>query len=194
VSSLELFLETRDFQYREQVFNEHKNLIIATRARMSGGIGETEDLDQEGTIALCRAIDTFNPIFGVQFKTYAIKCLRNCYMKNKAKLKRKMYKKVPLFLRVGEDGSEEDWIIDPTASVEDTVIRNLECERVRHMVSQLPDKYSQVLELKFWQGFSTRECSEVLLVSRAVVAYREKKALKMLKNRMVEDPFHGVKR
>ena len=51
---------------------------------------------------------------------------------------------------------------------------------LREMISLLPDTYRQVIELRVYEGFSTRQTADLLHVSRANVSTRLHRAVKML--------------
>lgn len=184
-----MFLETRDPRAREAIFNANKYLIGATRYRIIREAPDVEDLEQDGAIALLRAIDTYDPNKGTQFKSYAIQCLRFCFIKQKQYRMKRSFKKLPLVLRVGEEQIEEDWIPDSKLGVEEQIIKRAGCERVREVVEGLSEEISEVINLRYWSGLSQRECGEVLKVPNQTVVNRERRALRKLKKELVEDPF-----
>ena len=53
-------------------------------------------------------------------------------------------------------------------------------------VQQLPDKYKQVVILKYYQGMSLDESARVLDISRSAVHHRLQKALNLLRLDFVE--------
>ncbi len=55
---------------------------------------------------------------------------------------------------------------------------------LREMVSLLPDTYRQVIELRVYAGFSTRQTAELLHVSRSNVTTRLHRAVKFLQRRI----------
>lgn len=59
---------------REEIFNANTGLIWAC-VRKYAGLLEKEDLFQLGAIGLLKAIDRFDPSFGVAFSTFAIPCI-----------------------------------------------------------------------------------------------------------------------
>ncbi|MCY3778053.1 MAG: sigma-70 family RNA polymerase sigma factor [Candidatus Aminicenantes bacterium] len=55
---------------------------------------------------------------------------------------------------------------------------------LREMVSLLPDIYRQVIELRVYEGFSTRQTADLLHVSRTDVSTRLHRATKLLQRRI----------
>ena len=57
------------------LYNQMRGIIYKT-ARRYVGVAELEDLTQEGYIALCAAVEGFNPAAGVKFSSYAGVCIK----------------------------------------------------------------------------------------------------------------------
>lgn len=55
---------------------------------------------------------------------------------------------------------------------------------LREMISLLPDTYRQVIELRVYEGFSTRQTADLLHVSRSNVSSRLHRAVKLLQRRL----------
>ncbi len=79
-------------------------------ANLTPGL-EREDAEQEGLIALFRAIDSYDPQAGASFDTYAIRCIRNGISDARIRATRKKYQplnqSVPLDERQSTPGPEE---------------------------------------------------------------------------------------
>ncbi len=56
---------------RDKIFQQNAGLIRACALRYRG-LGELDDLFQQGAIGLLKAIDRFDPSYGVEFSTYAV--------------------------------------------------------------------------------------------------------------------------
>lgn len=56
---------------RDKIFEQNAGLIRACALRYRG-LAELEDLFQQGAIGLLKAIDRFDPSYGVEFSTYAV--------------------------------------------------------------------------------------------------------------------------
>ncbi|MBE3520021.1 MAG: sigma-70 family RNA polymerase sigma factor [Firmicutes bacterium] len=70
---LELLQRARqgDKASRDKIFQQNAGLIRACVLRYRG-LGELDDLFQQGAIGLLKAIDRFDPSYGVEFSTYAV--------------------------------------------------------------------------------------------------------------------------
>jgi len=60
-----------DRRSRDQIFNENIGLVRACALRYRG-LADLDDLFQQGAIGLLKAIDRFDPSYGVEFSTYAV--------------------------------------------------------------------------------------------------------------------------
>jgi RNA polymerase sigma-B factor len=68
---LRLFAQTRDSRLRDELIEEHLELVERLAHRFTSR-GETfEDLVQAGSIGLIKAVDRFNPELGYEFVAYA---------------------------------------------------------------------------------------------------------------------------
>ena len=78
-----------------ELFNRHIDLvsIIARKWHINGY--DTDDLTQEGLIALWKASERYDPSRGTSFKTYASICITNRY-RDLARKSKKTISTVPL--------------------------------------------------------------------------------------------------
>jgi len=61
-----------DLAAREQFTVGNMRLVLSVVKRFWGKRGNADDLFQAGCVGLMKAIDNFNPAFGVKFSTYAV--------------------------------------------------------------------------------------------------------------------------
>mgnify|MGYP002563221364 CR=1 FL=1 len=61
-----------DIEARERLVRDNTGLVSVSARKFSGGTCEFEDLMQIGYMGLLKAIDRFDPEFGVMFSTYAV--------------------------------------------------------------------------------------------------------------------------
>ena len=81
----------------------------------------------------------------------------------------------------------ENPIHDQTALTRDPEAISQERELLvllKEMIDLLPGTYRQVMKLRLYQGFSTKEISQALHISRGNVAVRMNRAIKMIKRRI----------
>ena len=69
---------------------------------------------------------------------------------------------------------------DPEALAQEKELRVL----LREMIDLLPGTYRQVIKLRLYQGFSNRQISRCLHISRGNVAIRMNRAIRLLKHRI----------
>ena len=73
---------------------------------------------------------------------------------------------------------------DPDPDPEELAIEKQLLAVLREMISLLPDTYRQVLELRVYSGYSTRQTAELLHVSRSNVTTRLHRAVELLQRRI----------
>ena len=71
-------------------------------------------------------------------------------------------------------------IEDPGRTPEDLAQEKQMLTLLREMIALLPETYRQVIELRVYEGFSTRQTADLLHVSRANARTRLHRAVKML--------------
>lgn len=62
---------------RDKIFEKNKNLVYYVVNKYFASCRDKNDMIQEGFVGLLRAIDTFDKDYGVQFQTYATRCIIN---------------------------------------------------------------------------------------------------------------------
>ena len=62
---------------RDLVFERNTGLVFSVIHKNFSNYKNREDLIQTGYVGLLKAIDSFNPIKGVKFSTYATRCILN---------------------------------------------------------------------------------------------------------------------
>ena len=71
---IDLFLEYQkgDLSKKENIVNGNLKLVLSIIKKYNNGKNDMNDLFQIGCIGLIKAVDNFDPSFGVQFSTYAV--------------------------------------------------------------------------------------------------------------------------
>lgn len=148
---------------------------------------DKKDLVSIGNIGLIKAINTYDSSKGINFSTYAIKCIDNEILMFFRKLKKDHnVKSIESFIYCDEDGSElklEDRLIDDSDFVED--YEKSETHKIiRELVKKLPDREKKIIELYF--GFyndrihSQEEIADKLHISQSQVSRLITKLVKIL--------------
>ncbi len=113
---------------REQLASSHLPLVYSVAQRFAGRGREMEDLCQVGSIGLIKAIDKFDPQFGVCFSTYAVPMIMG---------------EIRRYLR-------DDNPLHVSRSLKETAVRILRCkERLQQQAGREPtlEELAQVLAL-----------------------------------------------
>lgn len=70
----ELFVKTKlgDSKARDEIVNGNLKLVLSVLKKFSNVKENKDDLFQIGCVGLIKAIDNFDPSFGVKFSTYCV--------------------------------------------------------------------------------------------------------------------------
>ncbi len=99
----------RSTSHRDELMSEYRHLISKTRQRIIPTVPcriAPEDLDQEGNIALLRAVEQFDPSRKVKFESYAISMIRGAmleYLRREDWVPRSVRTKQKLIARAEEE-------------------------------------------------------------------------------------------
>jgi len=138
--------------------NKYKNSIFNLAYRLSGSYHDAEDVSQETFLQAYKKLKEFK--IGLKFHTWlytiALNICRN-------KLKRKsILKVVSLDKPIATEDSEVIWEIpDKNASPEEILIQKEERKRIGEKVHALPLKYRSVFLLRYTEGLTYEEISQV---------------------------------
>jgi len=82
-------------------------------------------------------------------------------------------------------------LTDGEVKTESSSIQERKQRKVENLLAQLPDKYSQVLRLRFLQNLSITETAQVLGISENNVKVCQLRALQKAKVLKIKDASHG---
>lgn len=157
---------------------------------------EQEDLISIGIIGLIKACETFDFEKGVNFSTYATRCIDNeikMHFRRVKKLQNEVYLNDPI--DTDKDGNSitfEDIFKDPH-NVCDIVDNRIDCRKLYAFINEvLNEREKQIICLRY--GLSTscqklgkvmtqKEVASILNISRSYVSRLEKKAISKLNAR-----------
>ena len=80
---------------------------------------------------------------------------------------------------------------EPSRSPEDLAQEKQMLALLREMISLMPDTYRQVIELRVYEGLSTRQTADLLHISQSNVSSRLNRAVKLLQQRL-ESRIHSI--
>jgi len=160
-----------------RLVNKYKNSIFNLAYRMSGSYHDAEDISQETFLQVYKKLKEFK--IGLKFHTWlytiALNICRN-------KLKREsILKVVSLDKSIEIEDGEVIWEIpDKSASPEEILIQKEERKRIGEMVHALPLKYRSVFLLRYTEGLTYEEISQVTGLPLGTVEVRLFRARKIL--------------
>ncbi|NPU86036.1 MAG: RNA polymerase sigma factor [Syntrophaceae bacterium] len=149
----------------------YKNPILQLAYRMTGSLQDADDLSQEAFIRAFRNLHRYDrerPFFTWLY-TVALNGIRNHLKKKKRE----------------EAGSIESACqgdpADNAPGMEDRLDEAREAERLQRMLWRLPADQREALILRFYQGLSLEETSEILGISLSAAKMRIYRGLERLK-------------
>lgn len=128
-----------------------------------------EDVTQESFIKAFRAIGQFR---GGSFRAWILRIVTNTAYDM---LRRSQRHPLQPLITENDEGDEIEssaWLVDPSASVQDTVEKNDETEQIYRLMDDLPEVYRTVLTLIDLYEFDYTEAAQALKVPLGTVKSR----------------------
>ncbi len=151
-----------------------------------------EDLISIGTIGLIKASNTYKPDKNIKLATYASRCIENeilMYIRKNSQSRCEISLDEPL--HVDRDGNElliSDIVTVEGDSVSDNIESKEEKELVRRLVSTLPPREREIIELRFGLNgggeLTQKQAAKKLGISQSYISRLEKKIIKSLKEQI----------
>lgn len=164
---------------------------------------DTEDEHQSfidsGLDGLINAAGKYNPESDNKFSTFACVCIksmlcRNLYFKTRKKSCNSYGKDLSLNYLISDEDDIEfgDLIPDQKNNIEEQIEQKLEVERLLNAVNNLKNKKDALVVKKYYglEEYSPKTFQEIadeLNVSKSTVQFRNKRAIKNLKNYLQKD-------
>jgi RNA polymerase sigma factor (sigma-70 family) len=144
---------------------------------------DRDDLESLGYIGLIQAAQTYDPTRGVQFSTYAYRCIENKISSTVVRAKNRQVDCISLSLLIGEDEDTplEDQIPDESATAEATVIDQESHQALWEAVQQLPAPHDVIIRRMYLDGQPLAEVARELRLSPQRVQFLHSRALRMLR-------------
>ena len=193
----EAFLRARegDAKAREKLIVHNLRLVSHIVRKYYSAATDQEDLVSLGTVGLIKGVDSFDPIHGTRFATYAAKCIQNeilMHFRSQKKLQNEV--SINEAIDTDRDGNPltyED-IISTEENMAEELDRRLLAERALSYINTiLTSRERQIIYLRY--GLSGRkpktqkETAEKLAISRSYVSRIEKSALDKLRSALGEE-------
>lgn len=179
-----------DEEARQTLITRNLRLVshIARKYQVPGY--GADDLISIGVIGLMKAVGSYRSENGATLGTYAARCIENEILMT-LRASRKHQSDVSLNEPVGTDGEGNeitfmDILGTEQDALEDEVIRRITMERVRGVLSSLPERERMVLELRYGLADGKKhpqhEIAQMLGISRSYTSRVEKRAIELLRD------------
>lgn len=177
-----------DESAREKLILHNLRLVahIVKKYYLSGV--DQEDLISIGTIGLIKAIDSFNPVNGTRFATYAGKCLQNeilMYFRAQKKLQNEV--SMNETIDVDKDGNPLTYVdvISTEDTIADDLFLKISSDKASRIIrSCLDERERSIISMRYGlsgeKPLTQREVAKKLSISRSYVSRIEKSALEKI--------------
>lgn len=184
-----------DLKAREKLIVHNLRLVSHIVRKYYSASNDQEDLVSLGTIGLIKGVDSFDPVHGTRFATYAAKCIQNeilMHFRSQKKLQNEV--SINEAIDTDRDGNPltyEDIISTDENMAEELDRRLLASRALSYTNTILSPRERQILYLRY--GLSGRkpktqkEAAELLGISRSYVSRIEKSALDKLRSALGEE-------
>ena len=148
----------------DELFNRYKYIASAVAHSYFLNGGDSEDLLQEGLLAIFKAITTFNTKYN--FKSYVYKCVKNRILTVITSSHR--YKNQPLNNYISLSGTfdndieKNEIIVASEFGPEETYINTESENELKEIINKVLSNYEYKILFYYLKGFSYREISEKL--------------------------------
>ena len=163
----------------ETLIERYKKAVIATARQYFLAVGDRDDLIQEGTIGLVRAITTFDGVSA--FKNYAFTCIKSgiisAVRKSTSGKNKPLYYYVPIY--VGEDEDKNSLIKGEVIDPEEEYINSEAAKEFMERVKAALSGYEYNILSLYLDGYSYADIAKlkgknVKSVDNAVQRIRKK--------------------
>lgn len=193
----ESFIQARagDMKAREKLIVHNLRLVSHIVRKYYSAAADQEDLVSLGTIGLIKGVDSFDPVHGTRFATYAAKCIQNeilMHFRSQKKLQNEV--SINEAIDTDRDGNPltyEDIISTDENMAEELDRRILANRALSYINTILSPRERQIIYLRY--GLSGRkpktqkEAADLLGISRSYVSRIEKSALDKLRSALGEE-------
>ena len=193
----EAFLRARegDAKAREKLIVHNLRLVSHIVRKYYSAATDQEDLVSLGTVGLIKGVDSFDPIHGTRFATYAAKCIQNEILMH-FRSQKKLQNEVSINEAIDPDRDGNPLTYEDIISTEENMAEELDrrllAERALSYINTiLTSRERQIIYLRY--GLSGRkpktqkETAEKLGISRSYISRIEKSALDKLRSALGEE-------
>ena len=156
----------------EQIYRQYKNLMFYTAKQILHSERDAEDIVHSAFVKLAEVADKITEPVCPKTQGLVVVIVRRLAINQYNARKRRTL--LPL---------DEELVCAPTEPVE-------EKESVRQAIAHLPDRYRELILLKYYQGFSDREIAKMLDMTPGNVARTVQRAKQKLRENLEQE---GIK-
>ncbi len=151
----------------EQVYTTYRQLMYYVANSILHDTEAAEDAVQQAFIRIFQHLDQISQPECPQTKSFVVIIVRNIAINLYNSRKRRV---------VVSFDELEDWTADEALSPMAQTEEKDDCQRLIGLIESLPENYRAVLLLRYAQGYSTKEVSEILEISEENVKKRIQRA------------------
>ena len=156
----------------EKLYYEYRNLMKYVAFGILNNNEQAEDAVHEAFIKLTRYLDGIEEIKCHKTKSFIVIIIRSVSLDMLAKEKK--HKIYPI----------EN--IEDTCCVDDDIFEKIEVEELYNKIKNLPDVYTDVLELKVYYDLSNKQIGDILEISPQTVRKRLQRARNAFKELLIK--------
>ena len=137
----------------------------------------SEDMVHDTFIRVCKHLDKIEDIYSNRTRSFLVIIVKNLCIDY---IRKRTDKLTSTF-------EEISYLVPDTEDTPEDVVLNMELTKeMTEYLSKLNESYAEVINLRYYQGFSSKEIAEILNISYGNVRVRLKRALEALKKMMEE--------
>lgn len=170
-----------------------KQVMTVLEGCCSRGV-EFEDLYQSGYPAMVEAVNTYDPAAGSKFSTWFMYHLKNAFAEATGYRTQKdrqepLNNYLSLDTPLTDDADSDDLmdvVADPAGlqwreSLEESMWRKQLQKAVETVMETVPEKYREVLRLRYWEDMTLEDIGDLCGISRERVRQMENKGIRILR-------------
>lgn len=148
-----------------------------------------DDAVQDGLLGLMKAVEDFDSLRPVSFKSYAYKIIKRSITQGAVSLKEYKYNRKegfyePIILLSSIDDEVDTEIVDPKKNGLQTMIFKENKKSLQSAINILSREEQDVIRLKYFSGMKLKEISLLKEVTSARISQIHKKALEKMREEM----------
>lgn len=184
-----------DENAKKILINHNLRLVAHIVKKYSNSTKDADDLISVGAIGLIKAINSFSADKGTQLSTYAARCIENEILML-FRAQKKHQGTLSLDENLGGEGDDNDVMLaDVVSDLEPDVMEQVESniltEKIINLIqSNLTSREYKILVMRYGIGgtvaYTQKEVAKKLGISRSYISRLEKKALKIVKEKIEE--------